>query len=209
VAYRETIAKTAEAQGRFVRQTGGHGQYGDVTLRLEPLERGSGIQWESEITGAVLPAEYQRAAEAGFKEAAATGILAGYPTVDLKAALTAGSFHDVDSSEMAFKVAASMAFKAAAERGKPVLLEPIMKIEVITPDQFLGDVLGDLNSRRAQIQSMEGSGNIQVIRGFVPLAETFRYATELRSRTTGRAVFTLELSHYAPAPASALAALKG
>jgi elongation factor G len=209
VAYRETIGKAAEAQGRFVRQTGGHGQYGDVTLRLEPLERGSGIQWESEITGAVLPAEYQRAAEAGFREAAATGILAGYPTVDIKAALTAGSFHEVDSSEMAFKVASSMAFKAAAERGKPVLLEPIMKIEVVTPDQFLGDVLGDLNSRRSQIQSMEGQGNIQVIRGFIPLAETFRYATDLRSRTTGRAVFTLELSHYAPAPASALAALKG
>ncbi|MBI2965354.1 MAG: elongation factor G [Chloroflexi bacterium] len=209
VAYRETIGKAAEAQGRFLRQTGGHGQYGDVTLRLEPLERGSGIQWESEITGAVLPAEYQRAAEAGFREAAATGILAGYPTVDIKAALTAGSFHEVDSSEIAFKVAASMAFKAAAERGRPVLLEPIMKIEVVTPDQFLGDVLGDLNSRRSQIQSMEGQGNIQVIRGFIPLAETFRYATELRSRTTGRAVFTLELSHYAPAPASALTALKG
>jgi elongation factor G len=209
VAYRETIGRPAEAQGRFVRQTGGHGQYGDVTLQLEPLARGSGIQWESAITGAVLPAEFQRAAEAGFREAAATGVLAGYPTVDIKAVLTAGSFHEVDSSEMAFKVAASMAFKTAAERGRPVLLEPIMNIEVVTPDQFLGDVLGDLNSRRAQIQSMEGQGNIQVIRGFIPLAETFRYATELRSRTTGRALFTLELSHYAPAPASALAAVKG
>lgn len=209
VAYRETIAKTAEAQGRFVRQTGGHGQYGDVTLRLEPLERGQGIQWESAITGAVLPAEYQKAAEAGFREAAATGILAGFPTVDIKAVLTAGSFHEVDSSDMSFKIASSMAFKSAAERGKPTLLEPIMKIEVITPDQFLGEVLGDLNSRRAQIQSMEGQGNIQVVQGFIPLAETFRYATDLRSRTTGRAVFTLELSHYAPAPATALAALKG
>ncbi|MBI4220443.1 MAG: elongation factor G [Chloroflexi bacterium] len=209
VAYRETIAQTAQAQGRFVRQTGGHGQYGDVTIRLEPQERGSGVQWESEITGAVLPAEFQRAAEAGFREATQTGILAGYPTVDIKAFLTGGSFHEVDSSEAAFKVAASMAFKSAAERARPVLLEPIMKIEVITPDQFLGDVLGDLNSRRAQIQSMEGLGNIQVIRGFIPLAETFRYATELRSRTTGRATFTLEISHYAPAPASALAAVKG
>ncbi len=201
VAYRETISKVAEAQGRFVRQTGGHGQYGDVTLRVEPLDTGEGIQWESAITGAVLPTEFQAAAEQGFREAVGSGVLAGYETVDVKAVLLNGSFHhEVDSSEMAFKIAASMAYRDAAQKAGPVLLEPIMRIEVITPSEFLGDVLGDLNQRRSQIQNMEGHDVTQTIKGLIPLAETFRYATDLRSISTGRAVFTMEFDHYAPAP---------
>ena len=202
VAYRETISAVAVAQGRFVRQTGGHGQYGDVTLRLEPLDPGAGVQFESEITGARLSREYQQAAEAGFRQAAMTGVLAGYPTMDLKAVLTDGSFHEVDSSEMAFKIAASMAFKSAAVKAKPVVLEPVMKIEVVVPGEFLGEVLADLGSRRAQVQSLEGHGATHIVRGMIPLAKTFRYATTVRSITTGRASFTLEFDHYAPAPAS-------
>ena len=205
VAYRESIARSAEAEGRFVRQTGGHGQYGDVRIRVEPLKTGEGVQFESEITGAVLPLDYQRAAEAGFREAITSGVLAGYETVDIKGVLTGGSFHEVDSSEMAFKIAGSMAFKSAAARAHPRLLEPIMKIEVVTPAEFLGDCLGDLNARRAQIQMMEGDEATQTIKGMIPLAETFRYATDLRSITTGRATFSLEFDHYAPAPKSVLA----
>jgi elongation factor G len=204
VAYRESIARTAEAQGRFVRQTGGHGQYGDVRIRVEPLKSGEGVQFDSEITGAVLPVDYQRAAEQGFREAVGSGVLAGYETVDIKGVLTAGSFHEVDSSEMAFKIAGSMAFKAAAAKAHPRLLEPIMKIEVVTPAEFLGDCLGDLSARRAQIQMMEGDEATQTIKGMIPLAETFRYATDLRSITTGRASFSLEFDHYAPAPKSVL-----
>ncbi|MEX0762365.1 MAG: elongation factor G [Dehalococcoidia bacterium] len=209
VAYRETITRVSEKQGRFVRQTGGHGQYGDVTLRLEPLEPGSGIQFESAITGAKLPREYYGPIEQGFREAAKTGVVAGYPVVDVKAVLTDGSYHDVDSSEMAFKIAASMAFKAAAESARPVLLEPVMKVEVTTPEEFLGDVLGDLNSRRAQILSMESTAGVQVVKVYVPLAETFQYATHLRSLTTGRASFAMELDHYAPAPKTAESAAAG
>ncbi len=202
VAYRETISKIAQAQGRLIRQTGGHGQYGDVTFRVEPLERGGGLQFESEISGAVLPKEYIGPIEQGFREAAAGGIIAGYPVVDMKAFLIDGSHHEVDSSEMAFKIAASMAFKAAAAKASPVMLEPIMKMEVITPSEFLGEVLGDLNSRRATILSMEGSAGTQVVQAYIPLAETFQYATKLRSLTTGRASFVQELNHYAPAPKS-------
>jgi elongation factor G len=204
VAYRETISKAAEAQGRFVRQTGGHGQFGDVTLRVEPLERGGGIVFENGISGAVLPKEYFGPIEAGFREAAAGGIMAGYPVVDMKAVLIDGSHHEVDSSEMAFKIAASMAFKAAAARAAPVLLEPVMRMEVITPAEFLGDVLGDLGSRRATVLSMEGTAGTQIVQVYVPLAETFQYATKLRSLTTGRASFVQELHHYAPAPKSTL-----
>jgi elongation factor G len=200
VAYREAITKISEQQGKFIRQTGGHGQYGDCTLRLEPLEAGAGIQFASEITGATLPREYVGPIEAGFREAARTGIIAGYPVVDIKAVLTDGSFHDVDSSEMAFKIAASMAFKAAMEKAGAVLMEPIMKIEVITPSDYLGDVIGDLNSRRAQIQAMEPRGEVQEVRAFIPLAETFQYATQLRSLTTGRASFSMELDHYESVP---------
>jgi elongation factor G len=207
VAYRETITAVSERQGRFVRQTGGHGQYGDVTLLLEPAGRGEGVQFESEITGATLPKEFQSAVEQGFREAANSGVLAGYPTTDVRATLTDGSFHEVDSSEMAFRIAGSMAFRAAAERAKPVILEPVMKIEVVTPGEFLGNVLSDLGARRAQVQSMEGHGTTQIVRGMIPLAETFRYATTLRSVTTGRAAFTLEFDHYAPAPRSAVEAV--
>jgi len=207
VAYRETITQVAEAQGRFVRQTGGHGQYGDVTLRLEPLERGQGVQFETEITGARLPREYRPAIEQGFRQAAQTGFVAGYPMLDLKAVLIDASYHEVDSSEMAFRVAGSMAFKAAAQKANAIILEPVMQMEVVTPTEFLGDVLADLNARRSSILSMEGQGGTQVVRAYVPLAETFRYATDLRSRTTGRASFTQELHHYAPAPSSGVMAL--
>jgi elongation factor G len=175
-----------------------------VTLRLEPLERGSGIQFENEITGAVIPREFFAPIQAGFREAAQGGIIAGYPVVDMKAVLTDASYHEVDSSEMAFKVASSMAFKAAAAKATPVLLEPVMKMEVITPSEFLGEVLGDLNSRRATIVSMEGAAGTQVVQAYIPLAETFQYATKLRSLTTGRASFVQELHHYAPAPKSVL-----
>ena len=207
VAYRETITRAAEAQGRFVRQTGGHGQYGDVTLRLEPLERGGGVGFETEISGARLPREYWSAVEQGFREAAQTGFVAGYPMLDLKATLVDGSHHEVDSSEMAFKIAASMAFKEAAKKAGAILLEPVMQMEVATPVEFLGEVLADLSARRSSILSMEGQGGTQVVRAYVPLAETFRYATDLRSRTTGRASFTQELHHYAPAPSSDMMAL--
>ena len=200
VAYRETIQGTAEAQGKFVRQTGGHGQYGDCTLRLEPLEEGQGLEFDKEITGSTLPTKWYPPIEAGFREAANSGVLANYPMVDVKATLTNGSHHEVDSSEIAFKVAASMAFQAAAKKAKPVILEPIMAMEIATPSEFLGDVLGDVSSRRANVQSMEATGDSQIIRATIPLAETFKYATHLRSLTTGRATFSMLLSHYEATP---------
>jgi elongation factor G len=200
VAYRETVTRVATAQGKLVKQTGGHGQFGDCTLRLEPVEPGAGLLFESEITGSTLPREYFRPIEQGFREAARSGVIAGYPVVDMKAVLVDGSYHEVDSSEMAFKVAASMAFKSAMAKGKPALLEPIMKIEVVTPSEYLGDVLGDLNSRRSQVQNMESRGEAQAIVAFIPLAETFQYATHVRSMTTGRASFSMELDHYSAVP---------
>ena len=200
VAYRETVTRVATAQGKLVKQTGGHGQFGDCTLRLEPVEPGAGLLFESEITGSTLPREYFKPIEQGFREAARSGVIAGYPVVDMKAVLVDGSYHEVDSSEMAFKVAASMAFKSAMAKGKPALLEPIMKIEVVTPSEYLGDVLGDLNSRRSQVQNMESRGEAQVITAFIPLAETFQYATHVRSITTGRASFSMELDHYSAVP---------
>ena len=209
VAYREAVTRPAQGRGRFVRQTGGHGQFGDVTLRIEPLERGDGLVFETAITGATLPRDYFPAIEEGFREAAQSGVVAGYPLVDVKAQLIDGSYHEVDSSEIAFKVAASMAFKDAAHRAGPVILEPVMKMQVITPAEFLGEVLGDLNSRRGQILSMEGQGGTQTIVANVPLAETFQYATSLRSATTGRASFVMELDHYAAAPAAATKAAVG
>ena len=177
-----------------------HGYEQRNTLRLEPLGIGEGVVFDTEITGSTLPREYYRPIEIGAREAAANGVLAGYPVTDVKIVLTDGSHHEVDSSEMAFNVAGSMAFKAAAQRASMALLEPIMKLEVITPAEFLGDVLADLNSRRAQIQNMEGQNETQVVNAFVPLAETFRYATDLRSRTTGRASFVMSLDHYDKAP---------
>ncbi len=201
VAYRETITRKSEAKGKFIRQTGGHGQYGDCTLRIEPLERNSGLQFESAITGSTLPTEWYGPIEQGFRESAQSGTISGYPVVDVKAVLINGSHHEVDSSEVAFKIAASLAFKSAMNKAKPVILEPIMKMEILTPSDFLGDVLGDLNSRRAEILSIdEGQSNASTINAYIPLSETFQYATHLRSMTTGRAVFAMQMDHYDKVP---------
>ena len=200
VAYRETIRSKAEAQGRFVRQTGGRGQYGDVWLEIEPSEVGSGIVFENKLKGPAIPREYVPAVEKGVKEAAETGILAGYPMVDLKVALTDGSYHEVDSNEMAFKIAGSMGFKEAAKRAKPVLLEPVMDVEVVTPTEFQGAVVGDLNSRRGKIISMDARATAQVIRANVPLGQMFGYATDVRSMTQGRATYTMQFARYEEVP---------
>ncbi len=197
VAYRETITRKVRQQGRFVRQTGGHGQYGDVTLEIEPLSPGEGFVFEDRTVGGVIPKEFIPAVERGVREAMESGVLAGYPLVDIGVAVVDGSYHEVDSSEMAFKVAGSIALREGALRAGPVLLEPIMKVEIIVPEEFLGDVLGNLNARRAEIQSIEPRGNAQAIRAIVPLAEMFGYATDLRSMTQGRGTFTMEFSHYA------------
>ncbi len=186
VAYRETVRKHAEAHGRYVRQTGGRGQYGDVYLEVEP-NPGKGFEFENKIVGGTIPREYIPAVEKGVREALDTGVLAGYPIVDIKVRLTDGSYHDVDSSEMAFKIAASMGFKEACRRAKPVLLEPVMDVEVVTPEEYMGAIVGDLNSRRGRIVSMEARGSSQVIRATVPLGQMFGYATEMRSMTQGRA----------------------
>jgi elongation factor G len=200
VAYRETITRpVAKAEGRFVRQSGGRGQYGHVILRMEPLEPGSGFVFENKIVGGILPKEYIRPTEEGIKEAMGTGILAGYPMVDIKIELYDGSFHEVDSSEMAFKIAGSMALKDGAQQGRSVLLEPIMEVEVVTPDDYTGDVIGNLSARRGMIEGMEmRSDGIQSIKAKVPLAEMFGYATTLRSMSQGRGTFTMEFHHYAP-----------
>ncbi len=204
VAYRETITRPVMKYSyKYVRQSGGRGMYGHVVLNFEPLERGGGVVFENKVVGGSVPLEYVPAVEKGVREAAESGVLAGYPLVDLKVQLVDGSYHEVDSNEMAFKVAASIAFKEGVQRGAPVLLEPIMKVEVITPEEYLGDVLGQLNSRRAEIQGMEmRHGNAQAVRVLVPLAEMFGYATELRSGTQGRGVFSMEFHHYAPVSAS-------
>lgn len=200
VAYKETIKTPAKAEGKFVRQSGGRGQYGHVYIELEPLDSGKGFEFANKIVGGTIPREYIPAVEKGIKEAMDSGVLAGYPVVDVKAVLYDGSYHEVDSSEMAFKIAGSMAFKEAVKRGKPVLLEPIMSVEVVTPEEYMGDVMGDLNSRRGKIQSMEKRGNAQVIRAEVPLSEMFGYATDLRSKTQGRATYTMQFSHYEDVP---------
>ena len=200
VAYRETITRTVErAEGRFVRQTGGRGQYGHVRLRMEPLEPGSGFVFENGIIRGAIPKEYIKPTSDGIRESMESGVLAGYPMVDIKVTLTDGSFHEVDSSEMAFKIAGSMAFKDGALKGKPVLLEPIMDVEVVVPEEYTGDVIGNLSARRGDIEGMEvRSGGVQSIRVKAPLAEMFGYATTLRSMTQGRGTFTLEFEHYAP-----------
>ncbi len=200
VAYKETIRAASKAEGKFVRQSGGRGQYGHVYLELEPAGTGKGFEFVNKIVGGTIPREYIPAVEKGVKEALDSGVLAGYPVVDVKAVLYDGSYHEVDSSEMAFKIAGSMAFKEAAKRAKPVLLEPIMSVEVVTPEEYMGDVMGDLNSRRGKIQSMEKRGNAQVIKSEVPLAEMFGYATDLRSKTQGRATYTMQFSHYEDVP---------
>ncbi|MBO9385929.1 MAG: elongation factor G [Thermomicrobium sp.] len=202
VAYKETITRPVRVEGRFVRQTGGRGQYGHVWLELEPLPRGSGFVFEDRIVGGVVPKEYIPAVEAGIREAMQSGGVSGYPVIDLKAVLVDGSYHEVDSSEMAFKIAASMALKEGVRRGNPVILEPIMRVEVVVPEEFTGDVIGDLNARRGRIEGMEMRAGAQVIRAMVPLATMFGYATDLRSMTQGRGTYTMEFDHYAPVPES-------
>src|SRR6266480_2347938 len=202
VAYRETIRKAASAQGRYVRQTGGRGQYGDVYLEVEPAAPGEGFSFENKIIGGAIPREFIAAVEKGVREALDNGVLAGYPIVDVKVRLVDGSYHEVDSSEMAFKIAASMGFKEACRRAKAVLLEPVMDVEVVTPEEYMGAVVGDLNSRRGRIVSMEARGNSQVIRANVPLGQMFGYVTDLRSMTQGRATSTMQFARYEEVPAS-------
>jgi elongation factor G len=200
VAYKETITKAVKAEGKFVRQSGGRGQYGHVWIELSPREPGEGYLFENKIVGGVIPKEYIGPVDQGIQEAAKTGVLAGYPVLDFKVTLFDGSYHDVDSSEMAFKVAGSMAFKEAMKKADPVLLEPVMKVEVTVPEEYMGDVMGDINSRRGRIEGMENRAGAQVIRAFVPLSSMFGYATDLRSRTQGRGVYSMEFSHYEPVP---------
>ncbi|MBQ7705679.1 MAG: elongation factor G [Selenomonadaceae bacterium] len=200
VAYRETIRKSAKAEGKFIRQSGGHGQYGHCWIEIFPNEVGKGFEFESKIVGGVIPKEYINPIEAGVKQAMENGVLAGYPMVDVKAVVYDGSFHEVDSSEAAFKIAGSIAFKAAAEKAKPVLLEPYVKVEVTVPESYMGDVIGDLNARRGKIDGMETRSGLQVIHGFVPLSEMFGYATELRSKTQGRGTYSMEVAYYDEVP---------
>jgi elongation factor G len=202
VAYRETIRRKAEARGRFVRQTGGRGQYGDVEIEIEPTGPGTGFVFENKIVGGAIPREYIPATEKGIREAMESGVLAGYPMVDLQVSLLDGSYHEVDSSEMAFKIAGSMAFKEAVRKANPVLLEPIMQVEVVTPEEYMGAVHGDLAARRGRIVSMEARGSSQVIRATVPLSSMFGYATDLRSMTQGRATYTMQFARYEEIPAA-------
>lgn len=202
VAYRETFRTSAQVQGKFARQSGGRGQYGDVWIEFSPNEEGKGFEFENAIVGGVVPREYIPAVEAGLKDAMERGVLAGYPMVDIKAKLFDGSYHDVDSSEMAFKIAASLALKAAAAKCQPVLLEPVMRVEVVIPEEFLGDIMGQITARRGRVEGMEARGNAQVVRAMVPLSEMFGYATALRSSTQGRGVFTMHFDHYEEVPKS-------
>ncbi|HEX6175666.1 MAG TPA: elongation factor G [Candidatus Binatia bacterium] len=202
VAYKETVRKAVEQQGKFIRQTGGRGQYGDVWIKLEPQEPGAGFEFVDAVKGGAIPREYIPAVEKGIKEATENGALAGYPIVDVKVTLFDGSYHDVDSSEIAFKIAGSMAFKEAARKASPVLLEPIMSVEVVVPEDFMGDVIGDLNSRRGKVLGMDSRPAAQAIDARVPLAQMFGYATDLRSMTQGRATYTMQFSHYEPVPAN-------
>jgi elongation factor G len=201
VAYRETIRnKVVDIEGKFIRQSGGRGQYGHVVINMEPAQPGQGFVFEDKIVGGSIPKEYIGPVEQGIAEALENGVLAGYPVVDVKVELTDGSYHDVDSSEMAFKIAGSMAFKEAAQRARPVLLEPIMDVEVVTPAEYLGDVMGDLSSRRGHISGMTQRAEAQVIKSTVPLSEMFGYSTTLRSMSQGRAVYTMQFAHYAEVP---------
>ncbi len=213
VAYRETIRKKAKAEGKFVRQSGGRGQYGHVWLEIEPLEPGGGYEFVDKIVGGVVPKEYIPAVDKGIQEAMENGVMAGYPMVDIRATLFDGSYHEVDSSEMAFKIAGSMGFRAAAEQADPVLLEPVMKVEVVTPEEYMGDIVGDLNRRRGKVLGMNDRGNAKVIDAEVPLAEMFGYATQLRSMSQGRANYTMQFDHYEEVPANIakeiVAAVKG
>jgi elongation factor G len=202
VAYRETVRTTVEKEGKFIRQSGGRGQYGHVWLKIEPKEPGTGYEFVNAIVGGVIPKEYIAPIDKGVQEQMQNGIIAGYPVVDVKVTVFDGSYHDVDSSEMAFKIAGSMCFKEGAKSAKPVLLEPIMKVEVLTPEDFMGDVMGDLNRRRGIIQGMDDAHAGKEIKAEVPLSEMFGYATDLRSLTQGRASYSMEFSKYMETPAN-------
>ena len=204
VAYKETIRNAVKVEGKFIRQSGGRGQYGHVWLEMEPLEPGKGIEFESKIVGGVVPKEYIKPIEDGIREAAESGVLAGYPVIDFKATLVDGSYHEVDSSEMAFKIAGSMAFKEGCRKGKSVILEPIMKVEITVPEEYMGDVIGDVNSRRGRMEGMEDRAGNKIVRAFIPLSEMFGYATDLRSKTQGRGTYSMEPSHYEEVPKSVL-----
>jgi elongation factor G len=208
VAYKETIRATAEAEGKYIKQSGGRGQYGHVRLRAEPQERGKGFEFVNEIKGGVVPQEFIPAVEKGVREGLDRGVIAGFPMVDLKIALYDGSYHEVDSSEIAFKIAGSMATVEVCKRSKPVLLEPIMKVEVVSPDKFLGDVNGYLNSKRARIDEITDRGHLKVIHAKVPLSEMFGYVTNLRSFTEGRASYSMEFDHYEDVPANVAELIK-
>ena len=207
VSYKETIRNKVKVEGKFIRQSGGRGQYGHVWLEMEPLEPGKGVEFESKIVGGVVPKEYIKPIEEGIREAAESGVLAGYPVIDFKATLVDGSYHEVDSSEMAFKIAASMAFKEGCKQAKSVILEPIMKVEITVPEEYMGDVIGDVNSRRGRMEGMDGNDGVQEIHAFIPLSEMFGYATELRSRTQGRGTYSMEPSHYEEVPKSVFEAI--
>jgi elongation factor G len=202
VAYKETVTRPAEGDGRYIKQTGGRGQYGHAKIRLIPRKPGEGYEFVNEIVGGAIPKEYIKPIDQGIREAMTTGVLAGYPMDDVKIELYDGSFHDVDSSEMAFKIAGSMAFKDAAKKAHPALLEPVMRVEVVVPEEYMGDVIGDITSRRGHIQSMEARGGSQVINSRVPLSEMFGYATDLRSSTQGRGSYSMHFDRYEPTPAS-------
>jgi elongation factor G len=202
VAYKETIRRAVKAEGKFIRQTGGHGQYGHCWIEVEPLPPGGGYEFESAIVGGVIPKDFIPAIDAGIRDAMNTGVIAGYQVIDVKVRLFDGSYHEVDSSELAFKIAGSLAFKEAMKKADPVLLEPIMKVEVTTPEEYLGDIIGDLNSRRGHIEGMETRAGAQIISAFVPLSEMFGYATELRSRSQGRAIYSMQFDHYSEVPQS-------
>jgi elongation factor G len=202
VAYRETITQPVKVEKKFIRQTGGRGQYGHVVLLVEPVKAGGGIQFEGKIAGGVIPREYIPAVGKGVREAAESGVLAGYPVVDIKVTLTDGSHHEVDSSDLAFKIAGSMAFKDAVKRGHPILLEPLMQVDVVVPEEFLGEVIGDLNARRGRVMGIDTRPAARVVRAEVPLATMFGYATDLRSATQGRATYTMQFARYEPLPAN-------
>ena len=204
VAYKETIKKKVKVQGKFIRQSGGKGQYGDVWFEMEPIEAGKGVEFESKIVGGAVPKEYIKPIEQGLRDAAEGGYLAGYPVIDFKATLVDGSYHEVDSSEMAFKIAASLAFKEGCKQAGVVILEPIMKVEITVPEEYMGDVIGDVNSRRGRVEGMEGNDGMQEIRASIPLSEMFGYATDLRSKTQGRGTYSMEPSHYEEVPKSIL-----
>jgi len=200
VAYKETLTRPAEGEGRYIKQTGGRGQYGHAKIKLTPRQPGEGFEFVNGVVGGTIPREFIKPIEEGIKEALTTGVLAGYPVDDVGVELYDGSYHDVDSNEMAFKIAGSMAFKDAAQKAKPVLLEPVMRVEVVVPEEFMGDIIGDLNSRRGHIQSMDARGGTQIINARVPLSEMFGYATEMRSRTQGRATYSMHFDRYEQAP---------